>query len=44
MPRAAVEIDPAQAELEEEDTISGSIEDDEIMEDVEEQEDGYSAC
>lgn len=33
-----------QAELEEEEAISGTGEGDEIMEEVEEQEDGYSTC
>lgn len=37
-------VEVSQAELEEEEGISGNGEGDEIMEEPEEQEDGYSAC
>ena len=37
-------LDTSQAELEEEEVISGTGEGDEIMEDVQNEEEGYSTC
>jgi hypothetical protein len=44
MSRQPTSIEATQAELEEDAAISGTAEADEIMEEAEEQEDGYSAC
>ena len=37
-------IETTQADVEEEEAISGAEEGDEVMEDAQDQEDGYSAC
>lgn len=44
MSRQPPSVEASQAEFEEEEAVSGTGEGDEIMEEVEEQEDGYCAC
>lgn len=44
MSRQPTSVEASQAEFDDEEAVSGTGEGDEIMEEVEEQEDGYCAC